>query len=117
MIIILSNPEHGLISPCPVIFHVPASELQPHTCVFACLYNVSFKVSDSSEVLNRSLTSKDCSPLAALRKPSRLLGKLGRPSRSRREPSSSKHLHRDGRGMAGRVVCKLNEYGWEEEKR
>lgn len=109
MITILFNPEHGLPLSCHL--YVPASELQPHTCVFACLYNVSFKVSDSSEVLNRSLTSKDCSPLAALRKPPRLLGKLGRPSRSRREPSSSKHLHRDGRGMAG------NEYGWEEEKR
>lgn len=69
---------------------------QSHTWVLACLYNDSFNASDSSEVLNMSLTSKGCSSLAALRNPSRLLGKLGRPSRSKIEPSSSIHLHTKG---------------------
>ena len=57
-----------------------------------------------------SLTSKGCSPLAALRNPSRLLGKLGRPSRSRREPSSSIHLHTEG--WMDRGVAEIGWCGW-----
>lgn len=90
--------------------------LEPHTWVLACLYNVSFNASDSSEVLNMSLTSKGCSSLAALRNPSRLLGKLGRPSRSRREPSSI-HLHSvDGwRNGAVWMVGRRVDGCWDEK--
>lgn len=61
-----------------------------------------------------SLTSKGCSPLAALRSPSRLLGKLGRASRSKREPSSSIHLHAEGQSEGGVVGGGVSE--WRERK-
>lgn len=95
--------EHMLFNmPCPRVITndsnqsiVEALSVQSHTWVLACLNSVSFRASDSTEVLKMSFISYGSSPALWNSMP---LGKPGRGSRSNRPASSSIYLCREREG-------------------